>query len=732
MGNPDFPAIPVLVPTLVGPLSQIGTLAQEKMVYQMVGWEFTQDQVPSGPPNPITSYILDPGQDVHGDFEADDLWQNLVMYRRTGNIRYRQMAELWANYYINHYENDLVSGNNPDSAFGYDHLFGFGLIDWFEETWDLRALAAAIRLGMLARDSYPVWKGRHPRHDARILLLATRLWEKTGEVRWRNLMDQVRGIVMDNSQLSASLTQWDSELGIYLTWDGVSESHPPKLADILQNAWLAWALTRYYEATGGTDTAVKARLIAMAQFAKQHALGPTGQSGSYIDFLSGSPVYQTDDGTPVLHEYTTYWIDILARGYLLSGDGTMMDRALLHWKNGTNSAPAHVGRFVNVEWLAGSSFYRFNGELSYTHTFFAHAPTYFSTPPPPPPPPPGAYTLSDNEWQMVPLGTSQRYVPRQRHPATVLEDRPDPVSREYSGIHYGNGKLFYFGGGHDGYPGNDVETFDIAQRIWIQSYNPEVCDPNDASCKMVYDGGWASGVTPQGRPYTEHTLNKLAWNPTTQKLVATLGAGTFEYNPGNSQWTIIASKLLGPDITNNNFIGYDPTLDTMLATLTGDSPTGQLPGVYKLVGNQWVKIANVPSYRASYATYLQNIQKHLVLFTFDLTWWLFDAATATWSQATAPTETIDSFDYDSKNHVVVGIQHQITGVKLFKYDPLINAWSALVNPPNPPTQPAGGPHAANPIFRYDPVNNVFIFLRMEGGSGGSGGLTQTWAYRYKN
>jgi hypothetical protein len=37
-----------------------------------------------------------------------------------------------------------------------------------------------------------------------------------------------------------------------------------------------------------------------------------------------------------------------------------------------------------------------------------------------------------------------------------------------------------------------------------------------------------------------------------------------------------------------------------------------------------------------------------------------------------------------------------------------------------------------PLLRYDPVHNVFIFLKVTVGSGYTGGITETWAYRYKS
>lgn len=713
-----------------GPLTRRGTLDEEKAAYTHWGLTWTAGQEPDGPPNAPENYIpnLGAGQDVHGDFEADDVWQNMVMFQRTGNVLYREMAANWAAYYNNYYETDLISGGAPDSAYGYDHLFGFGLIDWAEEAGDTAAQSTAVRLGEISLANYSGWRGRHPRLDARALLLATRLWEKTGEIRWRDHMEYVKTTVLDNTYLDTlGYMQWNPGYGMYFVWDGVT-GHACVSADILQVGWLAWALTRYYEATGGTDTAVRSRLIAMASFARQYALGPEGQSGSSINFFTGSPEYQTGN----LHAYTTFWCDILARGYLLTGDITYLDKAKTHWLNGTDATETAVGEFMNKSWLSNTPFYRYNGHLSYAHTFFTVANLTGSVIPPDT----TGYALNDNEWLKVSLTSSQRYIPRNRTPATVLESQPDPVAREYGGFHYGDGKLFYFGGGHGGYSGNDVEVYDIAGKVWQQSYNPDVCPAGDNSCNRIYQGGPAAVLSPNGRPYTEHTFQKLSWNPVQGRLIGILGAGTLAYNPATTGWTSLGPTLQGPDISNANLMAFDPDLQATLAILSADNTTQQA-GVYRFtsgITGQWQRVGDIPVLEwNAYSTYLPDLHKHFVLFTKNESFWLYDAQANVWTPITSPPDWIDSFDYDTKNHRVIAVQHfQLGTFKVFAYNPSANTWATLPSPASPPPSDGGGPRAWTPLLRYDPIHNVFIFVKASGGSGFSGGTTETWAYRYKN
>ena len=786
------------VPLQATSLSRYSTLEDEKAAYRLWGWKWTADQEPSGPPNPPGTYVssLGPEQDVHGDFEADDLWQNLLMFKRTDNPVYRQMAANWAEYYINYYESDLNSGGNPDSAYGYDHLFGFGLIDWFEESGDQRALATAIRLGNISLAHYR--SSNSLRLDARHLLLATRLWEKTGEARWRAHMDRIRNDLFNMWPVAEQTPNaYDPVRGVWML-----DREEPGLhvtANAVHLGWLNRALARYYEATGSTDTAVRDRLIAMTRFVQQYGLNPAdGQSGSYIAFDTGSPVYSSSTGNVA----TTYWIDTLVRGYRLTGDRALLVRAKLHWQNGTNAPAGQVGRFVNRSWLSNTPFYRFNGELSYVHLLFyddvhpadsqtptgqsltaqppataqplamalprataqlptASQPPTVSTPPvtsqppatspiPLPPPSTSATTqtsaagldLNNNEWRRLNPKTSNRYVPTDFTPTNTLTARPNPVGRSYSGIHYGDGKIFYFGGGHGSYSGNDVEIYDIGANIWQQSYKPEVCDVNDSKCKGIYGGTGTDALTPLGRPYVEHTFQKLVWNPLTRRWIGLLTAGTFSYDPATSLWTRLGPSLIGWDIFAWNLLSWDPDVGVPIAIVWGPGPVyygGIQTGVYKLISGVWHKIGDVPAIppSLSYCSYMPDRQTHLcLLFTLttnSVSFWTFNARTLSWTRVASPPAGVNiaSTDYDTRNRVVIGVDHSdIKTFTVWAYDPGANTWTQLAPPAIRPAQ-AQGLTAWSQKLRYDPINNVFVFLAGNSGSGGSGGWTETWAYRYR-
>lgn len=720
----------ILIPGQPGSLRQVSTLAQEQSAYQVWGWSFTTQQIPDGPPNTPSFYAakLSSGQDIHGDFEADDLWQNLTMYKRTGNIVYRQMAELWAAYYINTYEYDTQNGGNPDKSFYYDHLFGFGLIDWFEETWDVRALAAAVRLGQLSLGSY-----RHSnqlRASARHLLLATRLWEKTGEQRWRSHMQAIRDDLFNPVKWPVAAGQpnsYDPVLGIWMIDRAEPEHHV--VADTLHLGWINWALATYYEATGVSDTVVKDQLVKMARFAQTYGLGPDGQSGSYIAFDTGSPVYATS-----LHMYTTYWIDTLLRGHRITGDNSLADRAKLHWQNGTDAPTGQIGRFVNKEWLADTPFYSGNGELTYCQLLFIDA---VNSPLPPP-----VIILADNTWQQVVLAASSRYTAAA--PTYTVSPNPvatsDPMVRFYAGVLAGNEQLYYFGGGHSGYPGNDVEVLDTTTMTWEQSYKPEVCPYGiPSSCSGIYSGAGTTAVTPLGRPYTEHTFQIYAHDPRQNRLFAVLTSGTWAYDPSTKAWTPLAGPHAGNTFSPGGAAGgavgtwhllnFDLGINAFQAIATSGPISGIGTFRFNDLTNLWEKRGNLPdnNWAQLYSTYAPGRGVHFVYSIYwSHPWWKYDAMQEIWTVLPAPPATPDSFDYDTQNGVVIAVHYTTTNKpRIMIFNPDTNIWTETV-PSIGPTVPEGGTgrmcHG-----RYITPKNIFILVVPANEVS-----TNTWMYRYKN
>lgn len=96
-----------------------------------------------------------------------------------------------------------------------------------------------------------------------------------------------------------------------------------------------------------------------------------------------------------------------------------------------------------------------------------------------------------NTWiQLSPTPTTQ-WAPSTLYDCTGRAERNSPFGRAFSGSAMGGGKLFYWGGGHQSYPGNDVIFYDIATNQWV----PDPVQPDCiAPCCVTLN--CAGGPTP--------------------------------------------------------------------------------------------------------------------------------------------------------------------------------------------------------------------------------------------
>ncbi len=358
-------------------------------------------------------------------------------------------------------------------------------------------------------------------------------------------------------------------------------------------------------------------------------------------------------------------------------------------------------------------------------------------------------SLPGNTWvQMSPLAT-QRWIARTNtnnmsNVTTVisLESYSNPSGRSYSGIEYGDGLLFYWGGGHGSYSGNDVELYDIENNVWIQQYKPEVCAsdmPNFDQCKKLYGGGGSGTITPTGKPYVEHTWTYNSYDPVTRKFYAAYSNGYWAFDPATKQWSQIINEtnILWKGGAESNLFDYDPDIDAFPLIMTSYNP-----GNYRITrSGQVTNLSGSPAIRQDflYSTYIPDKKIHIVHAQSNNRWFKYDAVNNIWSNITVPTGiNITDFDYDSANRKIIGIKDVIGNFEVWSYDIDSDQWiqlpSPAVMPPGSMTSPTST--STSPSFRYDKINNVFWFMSGNGGNCGAGSgcvnMMTTWAYRYKN
>lgn len=326
----------------------------------------------------------------------------------------------------------------------------------------------------------------------------------------------------------------------------------------------------------------------------------------------------------------------------------------------------------------------------------------------------------------------------------VSPDR-NPAGRSYSGLAYGDGLIYYFGGGHGSYRGNDVELYSVAENKWTQCYEPEdwtKCDGwthiSDADKKTVkgIGGGW--GVTilsPKGRPLTRHTYQMQCWFPEEKAFFASMDF-LWAFDPAKKEWRKASDKTpRGRDIHTWN-LAYDPDLKTIISIVTaGES------GVYAFDREKkaWAKkcAAPVNVWNEVYSTYDTGRKVHVVFAGHK--WWMLDLATGK-TKAIAdlanavgekdpPPPASVSLEYDPESKMTLAVTRGKTGAnELWAYDADKDAWSKVEMKGDAPKGDASFDKLV-----YDPDHRCFLFLNVVGvqsGVLGGGKVDGLVAFRF--
>jgi hypothetical protein len=363
--------------------------------------------------------------------------------------------------------------------------------------------------------------------------------------------------------------------------------------------------------------------------------------------------------------------------------------------------------------------------------------------------------LTNNSWAYLNPTPSQRYIPVPMQPDAEQEliTSAEPSFREYTGIVYGDGKIFYFGGAHGGYPGNDVEIYDIENNLWTQSYKPEVPPADDP----VYGSGGSPNVSPTGKPYTIHGYARTSYNPQLKRYVCTANNSVATYDPASNSWSFIAGQFAPngepplPDWGSADQISqWDGGLRGLLFTGMYSWRGVWLfkDGAFSFIGDNGTPLS-VSGGAAS--IYIPDEQVHLfaVLPTggdpADGHLYLYDAASNMTKEINSVPSSLRSQFYPEGNFVMAydGLNKKVIGlspmnknvdgapspIQVWSYDVASDGWEEL--PLSDSSPKTSGWHAGTgrSIFQYDPIHNIFILVIPKGGHWANG--VETWAYRYK-
>ncbi|MGH7397282.1 MAG: hypothetical protein ACRELW_07080, partial [Candidatus Rokuibacteriota bacterium] len=216
--------------------------------------------------------------------------------------------------------------------------------------------------------------------------------------------------------------------------------------------------------------------------------------------------------------------------------------------------------------------------------------------------------MPGNSWVRLepkPRVAYQPAVSAKNSGAPDLRDRPitvaDPIARSYSGLVYGNGVVFNFGGGHATHPGNDVDLYRADANEWAVQYPPESpVNGSDEAQTIAGAGSSVTAITALGRPYTEHTYQQAAYDSRRKRFMSVLRSGTWAWDPATTKWTLLAGPTRGtfsPSwYTGRGNVVYDAGADALIAFVTGPRK-GSERGVYRLSGDSttWSHVGAFPS-----------------------------------------------------------------------------------------------------------------------------------------
>lgn len=360
----------------------------EEATYKRWGWAYTSGDKPAiGSQSGFS--VVNP--DNHNGVEGDDSWTNMMMYLRTGQAGYLVRTTAWINYLKNDYLQCVGSGETYcfDGGYLYDHLYGWGLLLYYEQTGDAGALtaarniaaevetrAASMTAGSTAACYYDC------RRNARHTIMAARMANAEPIPRWIAL----RNKMCDVLRLSPD---WDSR-GMYFSSQEATDAlygtgayaGGRRTISSFQIGTMAEALWLCLEAN--PTSALKDRIVAMATYVKNNGLEPTYQyTGSRIGFQGATPWWNYDFASFVDSVYTIALCDVQVMGYKLTGDISYYNSAVVFYNRGskgpiggglpgTRTAPDNeVYKFIDAEVESDNFFFKWNkGALQYAGRLF--------------------------------------------------------------------------------------------------------------------------------------------------------------------------------------------------------------------------------------------------------------------------------------------------------------------------------------------------------------------------
>ncbi|MGD8239176.1 MAG: kelch repeat-containing protein [Armatimonadota bacterium] len=326
-----------------------------------------------------------------------------------------------------------------------------------------------------------------------------------------------------------------------------------------------------------------------------------------------------------------------------------------------------------------------------------------------------------------------------------LKPKGTANARMYSGACFGGGYLWHFGGAHRSYKGNDVELYDPVTNEWIQATEPEWPEiGSDDWKKMIGGGGTTTRLSPTGRPFTEHTYQQVCWQPGRQRFfIVLVSSGTWEFDPKGRQWIHLINRFTKekPDprgAWSHNNVLYEPSLEAPVLITGGGGATDVYRFDHESV--EWKHLTETPQelrWNEFYSTYVPEWKAHLIA-TAKRGFYRLEVPAIRLTPVDAPDDLgrCQSLSYDMRSGVVIALFKEAVDerrqtVAPWAFDVKTEKWTEL-RPPEP--RPVGQTTGQWGVFWYDERHNVHLLInavRRDRQELFDGGVTETWAYRFR-
>jgi hypothetical protein len=136
-------------------------------------------------------------------------------------------------------------------------------------------------------------------------------------------------------------------------------------------------------------------------------------------------------------------------------------------------------------------------------------------------------------------------------------------------------QILYWGGGHCGYEGSDVDAYDVGGHTWI----PDPALPSYPE-RLWNHGVRLAGVTFDGEPWTDHGRRIYAYDPAGDRMIAVRPIRlTSGYEPSwlrsySARTNVAPDALVSEPSSYVKYVTWSYSLDTRKWAIVGPAPPG--------------------------------------------------------------------------------------------------------------------------------------------------------------